>query len=157
MGAIASQITSLTIVYSTVYSDADPRIHQSSASLPCLRRIHWGPVNSPHKWQVTRKIFSFDNIITLVQMLSKKKTNLVQKPANRLPCQADYIAMNDVNFQNLFSSFGWHPIDIFWHTSYCIVLLLKLNYEVFKSTWKKIIRGQENETKLYNWIGKLYQ
>ena len=32
MGAIASQITSLTIVYSTV-SDADQRKHQSSASL----------------------------------------------------------------------------------------------------------------------------
>ena len=33
MGVIASQITSLTIVYSTVYSDADQRKHQSSASL----------------------------------------------------------------------------------------------------------------------------
>ena len=33
MGAMASQITSLTIVYSTVYSDADQRKHQSSASL----------------------------------------------------------------------------------------------------------------------------
>ena len=33
MGAVASQITSLTIVYSTVYSDADQRIHQSSVSL----------------------------------------------------------------------------------------------------------------------------
>ena len=33
MGAVASQITSLTIVYSTVYSDADQRKHQSSASL----------------------------------------------------------------------------------------------------------------------------
>ena len=33
MGAIASQITSLTIVYSTVYPDADQRKHQSSASL----------------------------------------------------------------------------------------------------------------------------
>ena len=35
MGAIASQITSLVIVYfySTVYSDADQRKHQSSASL----------------------------------------------------------------------------------------------------------------------------
>ena len=33
MGMIASQITSLTIVYSTVYSDADQRKHQSSASL----------------------------------------------------------------------------------------------------------------------------
>ena len=34
MGAIASLITSLAIVYSTVYSDADQRKHQSSASLP---------------------------------------------------------------------------------------------------------------------------
>ena len=33
MGAIASQITSITIVYSAIYSDADQRIHQSSASL----------------------------------------------------------------------------------------------------------------------------
>ena len=33
MGAIASQITSLTIVYLTVYSDADQWKHQSSASL----------------------------------------------------------------------------------------------------------------------------
>ena len=33
MSAMASQITSLTIVYSTVYSGADQRKHQSSASL----------------------------------------------------------------------------------------------------------------------------
>ena len=33
MSALASQITSLTIVYSTVDSDADQRKHQSSASL----------------------------------------------------------------------------------------------------------------------------
>ena len=33
MGAIASQITSLTIVYSIVYSDTDQRKHQSSTSL----------------------------------------------------------------------------------------------------------------------------
>ena len=33
MGTVSSQITSLTIVYSTVYSDADQRKHQSSASL----------------------------------------------------------------------------------------------------------------------------
>ena len=33
MGEMASQITSLTIVYSTVYAGADQRKHQSSASL----------------------------------------------------------------------------------------------------------------------------
>ena len=64
MGAIASQITSITIVYSTVYSDADQRKHQSSASLAFVWGIHRGPVNSPHKWPVTRKMFPFDDVIT---------------------------------------------------------------------------------------------
>ena len=63
MGAIASQITSLTIVYSTVYSDADQQKHQSSASLAFVRGVHRRPVNSPHKWPVTRKRFPFDDII----------------------------------------------------------------------------------------------
>ena len=63
MGTIASQITSLTIVYSIVYSDADHRKHQSSASLAFVRWIHRGPVNSPHKWPVTRNMFPFDDVI----------------------------------------------------------------------------------------------
>ena len=63
MGAIASQFTSLTIVYSTVWPGADQRKHQSSASLAFLRGIHRWPVNSPHKGPVTRKIFPFDYVI----------------------------------------------------------------------------------------------
>ena len=63
MGTIASQISSLTIVYSTVYTDADQRKHQSSASLAFVRGIHRRPVNSPHKWPVTRKMFTFDDVI----------------------------------------------------------------------------------------------
>ena len=57
MTTVASQITSLTIVYSAVYSDAEQRKHQSSASLAFVR------VNSPHKWPVTRKMFPFDDVI----------------------------------------------------------------------------------------------
>ena len=63
MGTLASQITSLAIVYSTVYSGTDQRILQSSASLAFVRGIHRGPVNSPHKWPVTRKMFPFDDVI----------------------------------------------------------------------------------------------
>ena len=63
MGAIVTQITSLMIVYSTVYSDADQRKHKSAASQASVRGIHRGPVNSPHKWPVTRKMFPFDNVI----------------------------------------------------------------------------------------------
>ena len=62
-GVIASQITSLTIVYSSVYSDADQTKHLSSASLAFVRVIHRGPVNSPHKWPVTRKMFPSDDVI----------------------------------------------------------------------------------------------
>ena len=40
MDAMASQTTSLTIVYSTVYSDADQRKHQRSASLAFALGIH---------------------------------------------------------------------------------------------------------------------
>ena len=65
VGAIGSLITSLTIVYSTVYSNADQRKHQSSASLAFVWGIHRGPVNSPHNWPVTRKMFSFDDVIML--------------------------------------------------------------------------------------------
>ena len=63
MTALVSQITSLTIVYSTVYSGADQRKHQSSASLAFVQEIHRGPVNSPHKGPVTRKMLPFDDVI----------------------------------------------------------------------------------------------
>ena len=63
MDAIASQITNLTIVYSTVHADANKKKHQSSASLAFVWGIHRGPVNSPHKWPVTRKMFPFDDVI----------------------------------------------------------------------------------------------
>ena len=62
MSAMASQITSLKIVYTTVYSGTD---HQSSASLAFVRGIHRGPVNYPRKGTVTRKMFPSDDIIMI--------------------------------------------------------------------------------------------
>ena len=66
LGAISSQITSFTIVYSTVYSGTDQRKHQSSASLPFVREIHRSSVISLHKCLVTRKMFPFDDVIMTV-------------------------------------------------------------------------------------------
>ena len=63
MGAMASQITSVTIVYSTVYSGADQRKHQSPASPAFVRGIHRWPMNSPHKGPVMQKTFPFDDVI----------------------------------------------------------------------------------------------
>ena len=63
MGAMASQITSLTNVYSIVYSGSDKRKHLSPASLAFVWGVHRWPANSPYKWPVTRKIFPFDDVI----------------------------------------------------------------------------------------------
>ena len=63
MGEITSQVTSLSSVYSTLYSDADQRKYQSSASLAFVWGIHRGPVNSPHKRPVTLKMSPFDDVI----------------------------------------------------------------------------------------------
>ena len=72
MGAMASQITSLTIVYSIIYSGADQRKHQSSASLAFVRGIHRRPVNSPHKGPVMRKMFRFDDNMMDIWWLSAR-------------------------------------------------------------------------------------
>ena len=61
------------LLYLTVYSDADQRKHQSSASVAFVWGIHRGPVNSPHKWPVTRKMFPFDDVITYT--INWKKTS----------------------------------------------------------------------------------
>ena len=48
----------------------DQRKHQSSASLAFLQGIHRIPVNSPHKWPVTRKMFLFDDVIMFRKLTS---------------------------------------------------------------------------------------
>ena len=63
MSAMASQITSVSVVYSTVYSGTDQRNHKSSTSLAFVWGIHRWPVNSPNKTPVIQKLFPFDDII----------------------------------------------------------------------------------------------
>ena len=57
MSAMASQITGVSVVYSTVCSGADHRKHQSSTSRAFVKGIRRWPVDSPHKGPVTRKCF----------------------------------------------------------------------------------------------------
>ena len=95
MGSIASQITSLTFIYSSVYSGADQRKHQNSTSLAFVRGIHRSPVNSPHKGPVTRQMFPFDGVIMLtgtwglfchlnqIQSYLVLDRRLVARPKNR--------------------------------------------------------------------------
>ena len=76
MGAMASQITSLKIVCSTIYLGADKSKHQSSTSLAFVRGIYRWPMNSPQKWPVTRKMFPFDDVIMAIALRCKCKAQL---------------------------------------------------------------------------------
>ena len=70
---MASQITGVSIVCTTVCSGADQRKHQRSTAVAFVKRLHWLPVNSPHKGPVTRKMFLFDDVIMLTPNLAASK------------------------------------------------------------------------------------
>ena len=76
MSVMASQITSLMIVYLTIYSGTDQRKHQSSTSLAFVQGIHRPPVNSPHKGPVTQKMFPFDDVIMCLHWKGVKRIDL---------------------------------------------------------------------------------
>ena len=63
MSVMASQITSLRIVCSTICSGTDQRKHQSSTSLAFVTGIHQCPLNSLHKGPIMWKMFPFDDVI----------------------------------------------------------------------------------------------
>ena len=112
MGAIASEITSLTIVYSIVYSDADKRKHQSSASVAFVWGIHRGPVNSPHKWPVTQKMFPFDDVIMLITVSTDVAAQNGAKTATGTALAKEDIFSSKylwaLNIQNSFSLISRH-------------------------------------------------
>ena len=91
MTTMDSQITSLTVVYSTVYSDVDQRKNQSSASLAFVRGDSPGPVNSPHKGPVTRKMFPFDDVIMNRMAIGVPQINIA--PNHKHTTMAD-VALN---------------------------------------------------------------
>ena len=62
MGTIASQITSLTIVYSTVYSGRSKKTSKLRVTGLCVGNSP-GTGEFPAKWPVTRKMFPFDDAI----------------------------------------------------------------------------------------------
>ena len=80
MSALASQITSLTIVSLIVYSGTDQRKYQSSASLAFVWGIHCWPVNSPHKGPVTWKMFPFEDFIMIYICREKLSLCYVDTP-----------------------------------------------------------------------------
>ena len=124
MGAMASQITSLTIVYSIVYLGADQRKHQSSASLAFVWGIHRRPMNSPHKWPVTRKMVPFDDVI-MVNWFVKWKCIFANYNCNIYSSRPEW--SNTLRSRRN----GWHFADdifkliLIWKA--CILIQISLN------------------------------
>ena len=132
MDAIASQITSLTVVYSTVYSDADQRKHQSSASLAFLWGIHRGPVNSPHKWPVTRKMFPFDDVImSLLLTIAKQQQTRHQQRGYKV-----------VIFLAIFSD------TISWQK--CFVVWFKFHWRLNHNRHLKLFDADQSKRQILN-------
>ena len=109
MSAMASQITSITIVYSTVYSGADQRKYQSSASLALVMGIHQWPVNSPHKGPVTRKMFPFDDVIMDYKQPPTNCSNLTQHSNHFYVDKSFNYEQNPENPCNQHCAWWWCP------------------------------------------------
>ena len=123
MGAMACPITGVSIVYSTIWSGADQRKHQSSASLSFLMRIHQWPVNSLRNRPVTRKMFLFDT--------------------SSCPCQEQFagtmqiLVKLDFSRTHMFWIYAANPIEIYQKAeliSWCIREFNPLKYLDAKDT-----------------------
>ena len=110
MSAIASQITSLTIVFSTTYSNADQIEHQSSASLAFVLGIHRGLVNSPHKWPVTWKMFPVDDVI-MIYLCPMSNFKIFSDVSNCIVPEYHHFPQGNLIYLNIYS---WHPKDPPW-------------------------------------------
>ena len=97
MSGMASQVTSLTTVCSTVYTGTDQRKHKSSAPLAFVRGIHRYPVNSPHKGPVTRKMFPFDDVIISLNWCNGALTVIYGKDSVILNIMMAYIHLHYID------------------------------------------------------------
>ena len=130
---MASQITGVSIVCSSVSSGADKRKHQSSASLAFVWGIHRWPVNSPHKGQLRGKCF---HLITS-SCLSPRWL------PSRFPLMIPLIGMFGVYFSNSFLL----VIHIQWKLRLAVVPLLAINVAVMLCKNVVIIPFEPSESK----------
>ena len=84
MGAIASQITSLTIVNSTVYPGEDHRKHQSSASLAIVLGIHRGPEMFPFDDVIMDCVDDYEKVKWVSKYLNRKISNISRTKSQNL-------------------------------------------------------------------------
>ena len=147
MGAIASQITSLRIVYSIVYLGIDQRKHQSSASLPFMWGIHRGPVNCPHKrasyaenvsiwWRHMNDRLFGNKLLSELTLLSLGRDNVEHSLNHRTNiCRYDALSLNEwrpsmVIYRVEIHRYFTRCIMISWPFSMCCAWDIKLQVSV---------------------------
>ena len=164
MGTMASQIASLTIVYSTVYSGPDQRKHQRSASLALVRGSHRWPGKSLHKGPVTRKMFPFDDVIIFDPCIWERvvlSIPIQQPPTTALvPVKFPEIQMGKLQVSSkhketqamsiyiswgsilykialywILTSFGWY----IWSNVFVFVFVFELMYLYLNRSWRKYL------------------
>ena len=108
MSAMASQTTSLTIVYATVHSGEDQRKHQSSMSMAIVGEFHRWPVNSPHKGPVTRKMSPFDDVIMVSARFRSTYRSSYSDQSSRVYCDVGGVTVEWGNF-GCWGNF-WSPL-----------------------------------------------
>ena len=146
-GTMASQITRLTIVYSTIYSGADYRKHQNSTSLAFVRGFHWWPVNSWHKGPVAWKMFPLDDVIMNIQGILTGMFwrclywSYVQSPS----CASMRLIDIDI-FHVTHKSIG---LSVTWKTTWIAIIWETLNW-----MWKSISQAVTVPlfTFIYTWL-----
>ena len=146
MSAMASQITSLTIVYLTVDSGTDQRKYQNSASLAFVRGIHRWPVNSPHKWPVKRKMFPFHDVIMSFVFCIKEITQYFWREVYHKPKKMAILLWWSIFLLMLVKHFGkssvWvskqkrkhQALHFLWGNTTVMMLVRKFNRCTFTTT-----------------------
>ena len=147
MGAMASQTTSLTIVYSTVCSGAYQRKLQSSASLAFVWGIHRWPMNSPHEWPVTRKMFPFDDAIVWLRH-TISQTSRVTSGAAVLTTWSKYESIF-VFFMNCSLHFHQYWIKYF-HDLILDSIVMNRTWMMDHENWIMLIKIH-NSVVIHNW------
>ena len=106
---VVSQITSVRVVYSIVYSDADQRKTSKLSVTGHCGGISPGPVNSPHKGPVTRKMFPFDDAIMKNQATSMDNANQIYILLNQFLKKILNLLWSEIHYITPPAADAWPP------------------------------------------------
>ena len=129
MNTMASQITSLTVVYSTIYSDADQRKHQSSASLAFVWGIHRDRGIPRTKGQLRGKCFHLMTSSCFICGTAIMRGGSPGIPG-RVSTKKPYHHSTTSSYVNIFSLYSMSKKNIFSNHSSCISTGSRVNSKI---------------------------